>query len=465
VPAPVQRDQELELAIESLAFGGNGVARLQSEEGRGFVVFVRRGLPGDTVRARITKVQRRHAEAITVDVLTPGPQRVDAPCAHYPECGGCRFQDLAYDAQVATKEQWVADSLQRIAGLADAPLEPILHAASPFHYRNKMEYSFAASDEGTVLGLHRAGRWDEVLDIERCWLTTDVGNAIRNRMRDWAREERLIPYDQGTHEGYLRHLVVRESTRTGQALVQLVTATGERFDRERLIEVLREVPQVRSIHWSENPGKSEVTNLPSELLWGEDAIEEELFGLRVRIRPNAFMQTNTEMAEQLYGIAREFAGLTGGETVYDLYCGIGTIGLSLASSALTVWGIEISEESVACAIENAELNSIGNAAFFAGNVGDALRELRERAGEPDVVVVDPPRAGLAGKALRRLGEIGAPRVVYVSCNPTTLAGDAKRLADDYGYRLTHARPVDMFPHTPHVECVALLERVSDTAGV
>jgi len=207
-----------------------------------------------------------------------------------------------------------------------------------------------------------------------------------------------------------------------------------------------------------NTAVSENTNLPTELLWGEDAIEEEIDGLRFRVRPNAFLQTNTEMAAELYAIAREFAGLTGGETVYDLYCGIGTIGLSLASSALTVWGIEISEESVACAIENQELNSIGNAAFFAGNVGEVLQELRDRAGDPDVVVVDPPRAGLAGKALRRLGEIGAQRVVYVSCNPTTLASDAKRMADDYGYRLVKAKPVDMFPHTPHVECVALLER-------
>jgi 23S rRNA (uracil1939-C5)-methyltransferase len=163
------------------------------------------------------------------------------------------------------------------------------------------------------------------------------------------------------------------------------------------------------------------------------------------------------MAGKLYAIAREFAALSGGETVYDLYSGIGTIGLSMASKAMTVWGIEVSEESVACAIENQELNGIGNAAFFAGNVGEVLTDLRQRAGDPDVVVVDPPRAGLAGKALKRLGEIAAPRIVYVSCNPTTLAGDAKRLADDYGYRLVRARPVDMFPHTPHVECVALLE--------
>jgi 23S rRNA (uracil1939-C5)-methyltransferase len=453
VAAPVQRDQELELSIESLAFGGNGVARLD-----GFVVFVRRGLPGDTVKARVTKVQRRHAEAVVTEVVTPGPVRVVAPCAHYPECGGCRFQDLAYETQVATKHQWVADSLQRIAGLTDAPLEPIVPAASQFHYRNKMEYSFTQLGDGPALGLHKAGRWDEVLQIDKCWLTTDVGNAIRNTMTEWAREEKLVAYDQETHEGYLRHLMIREGRNTGQALVQLVTNRGERFDRERLIEVLTAIPEVKSIHWSINEGVSETTELPTELMWGEDAIEEEIGGLRFRVRPNAFLQTNTEMAEQLYAIAREFAGLTGTETVYDLYCGIGTIGLSMAKDAMTVWGIEISEESVACAIENQELNAIGNTAFFAGNVGEVLTDLRTRAGDPDVVVVDPPRAGLAGKALKRLGEIAAPRIVYVSCNPTTLAGDLKRLSDDYGYRLVRARPVDMFPHTPHVECVALLER-------
>ncbi|MFL5964080.1 MAG: 23S rRNA (uracil(1939)-C(5))-methyltransferase RlmD [Gaiellaceae bacterium] len=450
--APVQRNQELELSIESLAFGGNGVARLD-----GFVVFVRRGLPGDTVKARVTKVQRRHAEAIATEIVTPGPVRVDAPCAHYPACGGCRFQDLAYDTQVATKHQWVADSLQRIAGLTDAPLEEIVPAASQFNYRNKMEYSFTQLEDGPTLGLHKAGRWDEVLEIQKCWLTSDAGNAIRNTMREWAREERLTAYDQETHEGYLRHLMIREGRNTGQALVQLVTNRGERFDRERLIEVLTAIPEVKSIHWSINEGVSETTELPTELVWGEDAIEEEIGGLRFRVRPNAFLQTNTEMAEQLYAIAREFAGLTGNETVYDLYCGIGTIGLSMAKDAMTVWGIEISEESVACAIENQELNAIGNTAFFAGNVGEVLADLRTRAGDPDVVVVDPPRAGLAGKALKRLGEIAAPRIVYVSCNPTTLAGDLKRLSDDYGYRLVRARPVDMFPHTPHVECVALLE--------
>jgi 23S rRNA (uracil1939-C5)-methyltransferase len=453
VAAPVTRDQELELTVDSLAYGGNGVARLN-----GFVVFVRRGLPGDTVRARVTKVQRRHAEALATEVLQPSPLRVEAPCTHFPACGGCRFQDLAYEAQAEAKQAQVEDALRRIGGIEDPPLEPILPAEQIFHYRNKLEYSFTQLEDGPTLGFHKAGRWDEVLEIERCWLTTDLGNAIRNAVREWARGEKLVAYDQAEHTDYLRHLVVREGMNTGQVLVQLVTGPGEKFDTGGFIDALRRFPQVRSIHWSVNETAAEVTNLPTQLLWGEEAIEEALCGLRFRVRPNAFLQTNTRMAERIYDLVRDFAALEGNETVYDLYCGIGTIGLVLAHDALTVWGIDISEESIACALENAELNGIGNAAYFAGNVGQSLEELRDRSGGADVVVVDPPRAGLAGKALKRLGEIGAPRIVYVSCNPTTLAGDLKRLRQEYGYDLRRAKPVDMFPHTPHVETVSLLQR-------
>jgi 23S rRNA (uracil1939-C5)-methyltransferase len=471
VTAPVSRNEELELHVDSLAYGGNGVARLN-----GFVVFVRRALPGDTVRARVTKVKRGYAEATTTEVLEPSRERTDAPCKHYYEgCGGCRFQDLRYEAQTAAKEAQVRDALERIGGIAEPAVEPILPAEEQFHYRNKLEYSFTSTAKGAALGFHRAGRWDEVLEVDRCWLTTDLGNAIRDAVRDWAQEEGLPPYDQATQRGYLRHLVVREGRNTGQALVQLVTApwpgasptkpatpgrkgVGDLQGADRLVAALRDFPEVRSIHWAVNDSPAEVTNLPTNLLWGEEAIEEELLGLRFRVRPNAFLQTNTRMAERLYGLAIEYAGLTGSETVYDLYCGIGTIGLSMASRALTVWGVEANEESVACAIENAGLNGITNAAFFAGEVGASLEELAERAGRPDVAVVDPPRAGLSGKALRRLARLEAPTIVYVSCNPTTLAGNVKELVADWGYTLQHVKPVDMFPHTPHVEAVALLMR-------
>ena len=449
--APVRKGEELELRIDSLAFGGSGVARHD-----GFVVFVRGGVPGDDVRARITKVKRGFAEGIVTELVHSSDSRVAAPCRHFGVCGGCRFQDLAYSVQLAEKERQVRDALVRIGRFAEPPLDPIVPAASQFAYRNKLEYSFTSGEDGVDLGFHRAGRWDEVIGIEECLLTTDVGNAIRLAVRGWAREEQLEAYDQENGSGYLRHLVVREGRNTGQALVVLVTAPGERFEAGYLVDVLRRFPEVRSIHWAINDTPAEQTNLPTKLLWGEDAIEEKILGLRFRVRPSAFLQTNTEMAERLYELAREYAGLAGTENVYDLYCGTGTIGLALARSAGAVWGVEISEEAVACAIENAELNGIANARFFAGNVGQSIEELREEAGRPDVVIVDPPRAGLAGKALRRTGALGASRIVYVSCNPTTLASDLQVLRDEYGYVLERCRPVDMFPHTPHVESVSLL---------
>jgi 23S rRNA (uracil1939-C5)-methyltransferase len=450
---PVRKGEELDLTVDSLAYGGSGVARFD-----GFVVFVRGGVPGDDVRARITKVKRGFAEGVVTELLAGSPSRVAAPCRHFGVCGGCRFQDLAYEVQVAEKERQVRDALVRIGRFANPPLEPIVPAASQYGYRNKLEYSFTGTEHGVDLGFHRAGRWDEVIGIEECLLTTELGNAVRLAVRDWAREERLEPYDQATGEGYLRHLVVREGRNTGQVLVVLVTAPGDRFETGYLVDVLRRFPEVRSIHWAINDTPAEQTNLPTKLLWGDEAIEEELLGLRFRVRPSAFLQTNTEMAERLYELAREYARLTGSENVFDLYCGTGTIGLSLAAAARSVWGLEISEEAVACAIENADLNGIANARFFAGNVGQTIEELREEAGEPDVVVVDPPRAGLAGKALRRTGGLGAQRIVYVSCNPTTLASDLQVLRDEFGYELERCRPVDMFPHTPHVESVSVLSR-------
>jgi 23S rRNA (uracil1939-C5)-methyltransferase len=451
VAAPVHKGEELDLRVDSLAYGGSGVGRHD-----GFVVFVRGGVPGDTVRARVTKVKRGFAEGVVTDLIAPSASRVSAPCRHFGVCGGCRFQDLAYDVQLEEKARQVRDALVRIGRFPEPPLEPIVPAASQFGYRNKLEYSFTSSEDGVDLGFHRAGRWDEVIGIEECLLTTDLGNWIRLAVRDWAREEQLEPYDQATGSGYLRHLVVREGRNTGQALVVLVTAPGERFEAGYLVDVLRRFREVRSIHWAINDTPAEQTNLPTKLLWGADAIEEEILGLRFRVRPSAFLQTNTEMAARLYELAREYAELRGDENVFDLYCGTGTIGLSLAGRVHTVWGLEISEEAVACAIENAELNGIENAHFFAGNVGQTIEELREEAGSPDVVIVDPPRAGLAGKALRRTGALGASRIVYVSCNPTTLASDLQVLRDEYGYELVRCRPVDMFPHTPHVESVSAL---------
>ena len=315
-----------------------------------------------------------------------------------------------------------------------------------------------------MLGFHRAGRWDEVIDVEECLLTTDVGNAIREAVKAWAREEGLEPYDQDTQTGYLRHLVVREGRNTGQVLVLLVTAPGERFDADFLIETLTRFPEVRSIHWAVNDRPAEVTNLPDAPSLGRAVDRGGAARASVpRASERVPADEHGDGGDALRARARRGRAHGRRGRLRPLLRDGHDRPRARRAMRASVWGVEISEESVACAIENAELNGIENARFFAGNVGQSLEELAEKAGPPDVVVVDPPRAGLAGKALRRTGALGAPRIVYVSCNPTTLASDLAVLRDEYGYRLDRCTPVDMFPHTPHIESVSLLQRGPESA--
>jgi 23S rRNA (uracil1939-C5)-methyltransferase len=316
-------------------------------------------------------------------------------------------------------------------------------AVEQWRYRNKLEYSFGERDGKLVLGFHRRGSWSQVVGAEDCHLASDQNNRTRNEVRDWARGESIPAYDAGARAGVLRNLVVREGRRTGQVQTRLVTSPA-RFAR----------PPVDLHTVIEGPGSGTVG--PTGAL-GQEFLIEELAGLRFRVSPLAFFQTNTEMAERLCELATEAAALTGRERVFDLYCGIGTIGLTLARDAAEVWGIETVPEAIADAEHNAKLNDVPNARFIAEDVRLGVRPLLEQAGSPDVVVVDPPRAGLSKKVVRRVIECEARRIVYVSCNPTTLAPNAAQLVEA-GYRLRRVTPVDMFPHTPHVECVAVLER-------
>jgi 23S rRNA (uracil1939-C5)-methyltransferase len=436
---------ELELTIDSLAYGGAGVARID-----GYVVFVEGGLPGDRVRARVYKSKRAYAQARAVDVLEPASDRV-APKADHP---GAPWQELAHERQLEVKQAQVDDALRRIGRLEGFQLEPIVPAVEQWRYRNKLEYSFGAGPEGElVCGFHAPGRWDEIVSIDDCLLASENANAVRERIVDWCRAQGLTPYDRRTGDGMLRNLVVREGRRTGQLQARLVTAPGP-LDRDGLV---RAIGSDAALLWTQSDERAETTQGgDTELLAGAERLEEELMGLRFEISAEAFFQTNTEMAERLYALAIEYAQLGGFERVYDLYCGIGTIGLSMAPRAAEVWGLELSEHAIADAIRNAEANEIDNVRFFAGDVRLALRELVERAGRPDVLVIDPPRAGLSQKVVRRVIEAAPRRIVYVSCNPTTLAPNAAQLVEA-GYALTRVRPVDMFPQTPHIECVALLE--------
>jgi 23S rRNA (uracil1939-C5)-methyltransferase len=436
---------ELELGVDDFAFGGAGVARVE-----GYVVFVRGAVPGDRVVARITRSKRDYAEAVLVDVLEPSPERT-ADVAPHP---GAPWGVLPYERQLEEKERQVREALERYGDFEAPPVAPIVPAEQLWRYRNKLEYSFGESEDGElVLGFHKPGRWNDIEDVTEDVLASEEIDAVRNAARTWAREEGLSAWDRRSGDGFLRNLVVREGRRSAQLQVRLVTSEGD-FRAEAFAAALG----ADSVLWTQTGGVAETTrDGKTVLLQGEEWIEETLCGLRFRISHEAFFQTNTEMAERLYAEAAAAAALTGSERLYDLFCGLGTIGLSMARDARELWGVELVEQAIVDAQRNAALNGIGNAHFLAGDVRTELRPLVERAGKPDVVLVDPPRAGLSQKVVRRILETEPKRIVYVSCNPSTLAPNARQLVEA-GYTLERVSPVDMFPQTPHIEAVALLTR-------
>jgi 23S rRNA (uracil1939-C5)-methyltransferase len=439
------RGDELELTVDSLAHGGNGVARHD-----GYVVFVAGAVPGDRVRAVVGKAKKAYAEARAVEIVEPSPDRI-APRAHHP---GAPWQVLPYERQLEVKAEHVREALARIGHLDGFELEPIVPAVEEWRYRNKVEFSFGTGPDGElVCGFHAPGRWDQILPLDDCLLVSERVNAIRQQVLEYAVGHQLTAWDRREQRGFLRNLVIREGRRTGELQVRLVTSPG-RLDTDALVDA---VP-CDGLFWTQQEQLGETaTGGDTVLLSGTPQLREQLGGLEFLISPEAFFQTNTEMAERLYSVAAEFAQLRGHERVFDLYCGIGTIALTLAARAREVVGVEIVEPAVADAIENARINDVTNARFFAGDIRLAMRDLVEQAGRPDVAVVDPPRAGLSQKVVRRILESRPSRIVYVSCNPTTLAPNAAQMVEA-GYRLVKVRPVDMFPQTPHIESVALLER-------
>jgi 23S rRNA (uracil1939-C5)-methyltransferase len=459
LPKRPERGEEIELRIDSLAHGGEGVGRLGDG---GYVVFVSGALPGDRVKAQVVKRKRSYAHARLVEIVEESPERIP-PTAKHP---GVAWQVLPYGRQLQIKREQVEDALRRIGKLDGFELEEIVPAVAQWRYRNKLEYSFGADDSGgLVCGFHAPGGWKRVDPIEDCLLASEVGNRAREVALRWAREQGLRAWDrhrESVHSGgpLLRNLVVREGRHSGKLQIRLVSTDGELDVPSLAAALVGELGEevVSGVLWTRSSSLAETTmGGETELVWGEAELPERLGGLQLRISSEAFFQTNTEMAEVLYGIVADYAALEGWERVYDLYCGIGTIALTLAPRAGELWGIEIVEQAVADAIAAAKRNEVTSAHFFAGDARLALPELLERAGKPDVVVVDPPRAGLSQKVVRRIIDASPKRVVYVSCNPTTLAPNAAQLVEA-GWRLVKVRPVDMFPQTPHIECVALLER-------
>jgi 23S rRNA (uracil1939-C5)-methyltransferase len=478
-PASIlQRNQTLDLTVTSLAFGGKGVAKIDD-----FVVFVSGAVPGDVVRARVTKMKKRYAEARVETLVTPSPDRCPARCSTFGACGGCVWQSLDYNVQSGYKTEQVRESLEHLGGLTDFELLPAVGMANPWRYRNRADFSVGMSEKGAVVGFRPPGRWDSVLPLWECHLLGLAMEQVRTTVERWLRDNSLPGWDPRTGTGFARHLLVRSAQMGGEVVVSLVTTPEDLPDAAGLVErVCSAHPEVVGIVHAVNGGQAEVsTGLESRTLWGRPYLLERVAGIKLKVSIDAFFQTNTLMAHALYGLVAHEAGVApgaaaplcpaapggpaaAGPVIWDLYSGVGSIGLSLARRATAVLGIESVPAAIEDARENARLNGIDNAYFLEGDVAKVLREvadgdrcLPEGLERPDVIVIDPPRAGLAKKAVSRIGEVGAPRIVYVSCNPATMAPNVAQL-QDYGYRLLRVTPVDMFPHTPHVEAVGLLVR-------
>ncbi|PYM14619.1 MAG: 23S rRNA (uracil(1939)-C(5))-methyltransferase RlmD [Candidatus Rokuibacteriota bacterium] len=452
--AKPRRGDTIELQIDDLAFGGDGVGRLD-----GYVMFVRGAVPGDLVRVRVTESRARYGRGAIVSIVHPSADRVDAPCPYFGSCGGCRLQHLAYPAQLAFKEKQVRDCLARLGGLDAPEIRPIMGAADPYAYRNKMEFTIAGSPGAPTLGLHQAERYDVVLDIERCLLQSETMNTLLAEVRRDVRERGLSVYDPDSEQGLLRFVTLREARRSGEAMVNVVASSPDVETLGPLAVSLRaRVPATASVVLTVNSKKASVAAGTEEhVLLGREHITESLDGIAFEISAGSFFQTNTVQAERLFQVVRDAAGLTGAETVVDLYCGTGAISLLLARQARWVYGIELIPAAVADATRNARANGITNATFLCGEVRHVLPDLVRQGVRADVAVADPPRAGFHPKALSVFAALEARRIVYVSCNPATLARDLGDLTQR-GYRPEWVQPVDMFPQTPHIEVVARLAR-------
>ncbi|MBT4148857.1 MAG: 23S rRNA (uracil(1939)-C(5))-methyltransferase RlmD [Candidatus Marinimicrobia bacterium] len=462
----VKKGQEYELEIESLAYGGKGISRIND-----FVIFVKNAIPGQKVRALVYRKRKGYAEARPLEIINESEHLVDAPCTHFLTCGGCKVQQLSYDEQIEQKKQQIENIFQRQAGINDFKLDAVVPSEQIFNYRNKMEFTFSNNrwvlpdePEGVsrdfALGMHIPKRWDKILNIDECHLMPEIGTKILNETQKLAKELNLKPYDQKTHNGYLRYLQMRFGHFTNEILVNLVTSYENPDLLKPLIDgLIKEFPQISTVVNNINSRKADVAFGEYELhLHGKPCLEEKLGDLTFEISANSFFQTNSIMAEKLYQTALESAKLTGKEIVFDLYCGTGSISLFLAQKAKEVHGFEVIVSSVEDATRNAVRNGVGNAFFHVANLDNFFKfGVGKKYPKPDVIVVDPPRAGMHKFMTNYLPRFEAKKIIYISCNPTTQARDTEVLQQN-GYQLKSLTMVDMFPHTPHVETVGIFEK-------
>ena len=448
----MKKNEIYRAAVSGFTSEGLGVCRVD-----GWAVFVPNAAPGEEYDLRITHVGKQAAYGRIETIITKSPHRVNRLCPYAKLCGGCDFWHLSYEAELEIKRQRVLDCLNRLGGQSLQEL-PIAGAKSCLSYRNKAQFPVAPHGKNLDAGFFKKGS-HELIPIDRCLIQPELADRAKAAVLRWAREYRIAPYDENSHSGLLRHIFVRHGEKTGEVLVCLVT-NGTKLPREKeLVEALqKEVPGLASMAQNVNTRKGNaVLGEQTRILWGKDHIEDILCGLRFRISPRSFYQVNRDQAELLYKKALSAAALTGEETVLDLYCGTGTITLCLARKAKRAIGVELIEAAIADAKENARRNSIENAEFFCADAGQAAQKLSAEGIRPDVIVVDPPRKGLSADVIEAIEKMAPKRVVYVSCDPATLARDVKLLCNS-NYTLTHAEAVDLFPRCAHVESIVCLMR-------
>ena len=462
--------------IEAIAAEGKALAHIDNA-----VIFVPYAVPGDIVDIFVTKKRKNYMEGLVERIVKPSERRLEPFCEHFGLCGGCKWQILPYKMQLEAKQQQVEDQLVRIGHLDIPSISPILASDNTTYYRNKLEFTFSdkrwlMDDEKPAegenipscpgLGFHVGRFFDKVLDIHQCWLQSPISNEIRNFIREYALDKGLSFYNIRSQEGWLRNLIVRNN-RSGDVMLILVVKEDDKARLNPLLDtLLTRFPSIKSLYYVIN-GKANdsISDLPCQLYAGEDAIYEGMENLRFKIGPKSFYQTNTDQAYKLYSVAREFAALTGSETVYDLYTGTGTIAQFVSGEAAKVIGIEYVPEAIEDAKNNAQANHITNCEFFAGDMKDVLTaDFIARHGQPDVIILDPPRAGIHPDVAKVILKAAPARMVYVSCNPASQARDLALFCHSEDetapkYRITAVQPVDMFPHTHHVENVVALEKI------
>lgn len=462
----LKKGSTVTLEITGAAFEGKGIGKLD-----GMAVFVPNTAPGDTVNAQITRKKKQFAEARLIEVLASGPARITPRCKHAPFCGGCTWQHVSYAEQLHFKRDQVRDHLHRIGKLADIEPEPVAASANDFHYRNKMEYTFSdrrwlTPDEirsgvdipqELALGLHIPGRFDKILNLETCYLQPEISFKILNFVRNYAIVNGLEPWNTFKKTGFLRNLMVRNAVKTNDLMVNLVTYAYEPELIEPLGEaLLKEFPEITTIVNNVNDTFSPTSiGRYEKILYGSGYITEHIGDYHFQIDANAFFQTNTLQAERLYEIARDYAQIKPGDTVYDLYCGVGSLTLFVSEHAKQVIGIEINPVSVKNAIANRDRNNVNHCHFEEGDMKDVFtQQIIAKYGRPDVILTDPPRAGMHADVIEHLNELAVNRLVYISCNTATLSRDLELLSKMY--EVEAVQPVDMFPQTYHIEAVASL---------